>query len=101
INVSCGAKWYPAWSCRGTSFLCDREERACNRYCWVFHFDGEAIDQVRAYLDSSKLKKPSLRLPSRSGFPFLRGRARSWGIALDTIFRCAQEIRHRDRGRDA
>jgi uncharacterized protein len=23
-----------------------------NRYCWVVHFDGDTIDQVRAYLDS-------------------------------------------------
>jgi Ketosteroid isomerase-related protein len=23
-----------------------------NRYCWVVHFDGAAIDLVRAYLDS-------------------------------------------------
>jgi ketosteroid isomerase-like protein len=22
-----------------------------NRYCWVVHFDGKAIDRVRAYLD--------------------------------------------------
>ena len=24
-----------------------------NRYCWVCHFDGDTIDQVRAYLDSA------------------------------------------------
>jgi uncharacterized protein len=24
-----------------------------NRYCWVVHFDGDAIDRVRAYLDSA------------------------------------------------
>ena len=24
-----------------------------NMYCWVVHFDGNTIDQVRAYLDSA------------------------------------------------
>jgi uncharacterized protein len=24
-----------------------------NRYCWVVQFDGDTIDQVRAYLDSA------------------------------------------------
>src|SRR5216117_3833970 len=43
----------------------------------------------------------SLRLPPRSRFPFLRGQAPRWGTAPDTIFRCVQETRRRDRGHDA
>ena len=42
----------------------------------------------------------SLRLPPRSGFPFLRGPALYWGTVLDIIFRCGQENRRRGRGRD-
>ncbi len=28
-----------------------------NRYCWVVHFDGDTIDQVRAYLDSAMVAR--------------------------------------------
>jgi uncharacterized protein len=28
-----------------------------NRYCWVVHFDGKVIDQVRAYLDSAMVAR--------------------------------------------
>jgi ketosteroid isomerase-like protein len=28
-----------------------------NRYCWVVHFDGNAIDRVRAYLDSAMVAR--------------------------------------------
>ena len=28
-----------------------------NRYCWVCHFDGDTIDQVRAYLDSAMVAR--------------------------------------------
>ena len=34
----------------------------------------------------------SLRLPPRSGFPFLRGRAPRWGTVPGTIFRCAKKL---------
>jgi ketosteroid isomerase-like protein len=28
-----------------------------NRYCWVLHFDGNTIDRVRAYLDSTMVAR--------------------------------------------
>ena len=28
-----------------------------NRYCWVVHFKGKVIDQVRAYLDSAMVTR--------------------------------------------
>jgi uncharacterized protein len=28
-----------------------------NRYCWVVHFDGDTIDRVRAYLDSTMVAR--------------------------------------------
>jgi uncharacterized protein len=28
-----------------------------NRYCWVVHFDGDVIDQARAYLDSAMVAR--------------------------------------------
>jgi ketosteroid isomerase-like protein len=28
-----------------------------NRYCWVVHFDGDAIDEARAYLDSAMVAR--------------------------------------------
>jgi ketosteroid isomerase-like protein len=28
-----------------------------NRYCWVVHFDGDSIDQARAYLDSAMVAR--------------------------------------------
>jgi ketosteroid isomerase-like protein len=28
-----------------------------NRYCWVVHFDGDTIDQARAYLDSAMVAR--------------------------------------------
>jgi ketosteroid isomerase-like protein len=28
-----------------------------NRYCWVVHFNGNVIDQVRAYLDSAMVAR--------------------------------------------
>ena len=28
-----------------------------NTYCWVVHFDGNTIDQVRAYLDSAMVTR--------------------------------------------
>ena len=32
-----------------------------NRYCWVCHFDGDTIDQVRAYLDSAMVARGYVR----------------------------------------
>src|SRR3984957_1094424 len=31
--------------------------RLDNRYCWVVHFDGDTIDRVRAYLDSTMVAR--------------------------------------------
>jgi uncharacterized protein len=28
-----------------------------NRYCWAVHFDGDTVDQVRAYLDSAMVAR--------------------------------------------
>ncbi len=28
-----------------------------NRYCWIVHFNGQAIDRVRAYLDSAMVAR--------------------------------------------
>jgi hypothetical protein len=55
------------------------------RYCWVVHFAGETIDQVRAYLDSAMVARLSdenqNQIPRRSHSGKVRGVRREEGMA--------------------
>jgi ketosteroid isomerase-like protein len=57
------------------------------RYCWVVHFAGEIIDQVRAYLDSAMVarlfdeNRNQIQPPRRSHDAKVRGVRRGEGTA--------------------